>query len=85
MNRSRGRSTDYATNGRYNNNDHDGGGGGGGDDDDDNDNDPLRKYTDGTHCFDQIITEQNMTDTEIMEKLKSLRAPPGGDLTVFYR
>ena len=45
---------------------------------------PLRKYTDGAHCFDQIITEQNMTDSEIMEKLKSFQAP-AGDLAVFYR
>ncbi|KAK8064384.1 hypothetical protein PG994_007022 [Apiospora phragmitis] len=48
------------------------------------DDDPLQRYTDGCHSFDQIITEQNMTDAEIMEKLKSFRAP-AGDLTVFYR
>ncbi|RYP11714.1 hypothetical protein DL767_011035 [Monosporascus sp. MG133] len=52
--------------------------------DDNTSNNPLRKYMDGTHCFDQIITEQNMTDAEIMEKLKSFRAP-AGDLAVFYR
>jgi hypothetical protein len=46
--------------------------------------DPLQRYTDGCHCFDQIITEQNMADAEIMEKLKSFQAP-AGDLTVFYR
>ncbi|KAK7913831.1 nitrogen permease regulator 2 [Apiospora marii] len=46
--------------------------------------DPLQRYTDGCHSFDQIITEQNMADAEIMEKLKSYRAP-AGDLTVFYR
>ncbi|KAK7961607.1 tumor suppressor candidate 4 protein [Apiospora aurea] len=46
--------------------------------------DPLQRYTDGCHSFDQIITEQNMADAEIMEKLKSFRAP-AGDLTVFYR
>lgn len=46
--------------------------------------DPLQRYTDGCHCFDQIITEQNMADGEIMEKLKSFQAP-AGDLTVFYR
>ena len=45
--------------------------------------DPLQVYTDGNHCFDQIITEQNLTDAEIMERLKSLQQP--GDLTVFYR
>ncbi|KAI0121213.1 nitrogen permease regulator 2 [Xylariales sp. AK1849] len=46
--------------------------------------DPLQRYTDGCHCFDQIITEQNMADAEIMEKLRSFQAP-AGDLTVFYR
>lgn len=46
--------------------------------------DPLQKYTDGCHTFDQIITEQNLTDAEIMEKLKSFPAP-AGDLTVLYR
>ncbi|KAK4228526.1 nitrogen permease regulator 2-domain-containing protein, partial [Podospora fimiseda] len=45
--------------------------------------DPLQKYTDGRHTFDQIITEQNMTDAEIMEKLKGFSGP-AGDLTVFY-
>ncbi|TDZ20263.1 Nitrogen permease regulator 2-like protein [Colletotrichum orbiculare MAFF 240422] len=46
--------------------------------------DPLQKYTDGCHSFDQIVTERNLTDGEIMDKLKSLPVPPG-DLTVFYR
>ncbi|KAL2258115.1 hypothetical protein VTK26DRAFT_8697 [Humicola hyalothermophila] len=46
--------------------------------------DPLQKYTDGCHTFDQIITEQNLTDSEIMEKLKSFPAP-AGDLTVLYK
>lgn len=46
--------------------------------------DPLQKYTDGCHTFDQIITEQDLTDAEIMEKLKSFQAPTG-DLTVLYR
>ncbi|KAK5663578.1 hypothetical protein OQA88_4009 [Cercophora sp. LCS_1] len=46
--------------------------------------DPLQKYTDGCHTFDQIITEQNLTDPEIMEKLKSFPAP-AGDLTVIYK
>ncbi|KAK3309707.1 nitrogen permease regulator 2 [Chaetomium strumarium] len=46
--------------------------------------DPLQKYTDGCHTFDQIITEQNLTDAEIMEKFRSFRAP-AGDLTVLYR
>jgi nitrogen permease regulator 2-like protein len=46
--------------------------------------DSLQKYTDGAHCFDQIITEENLTDEEIMERLKTLPMPEG-DLTVFYR
>ena len=46
--------------------------------------DPLQKYTDGCHTFDQIITEKNLTDSEIMEKLKSFPAP-AGDLTVLYK
>ncbi|KAI2463178.1 nitrogen permease regulator 2 [Annulohypoxylon bovei var. microspora] len=44
--------------------------------------DALLRYADGCHCFDQIITEQNMTDGEIMKKLRSLEP---GDRTVFYR
>lgn len=46
--------------------------------------DPLQKYTDGVHCFDQIITERNMSDQEVLDGLKRLRLP-SGDLTVFYR
>ena len=46
--------------------------------------DPLQKYTDGSHTFDQIITEQNLTDSEIMDRLKSFPAP-AGDMTVLYR
>ncbi|KAI4594490.1 Nitrogen permease regulator 2 [Pestalotiopsis sp. 9143b] len=46
--------------------------------------DPLQKYTDGCHSFDQIITEQNMTSQEIVDRLKSIPAP-AGDLTVFHR
>lgn len=46
--------------------------------------DPLQRYTDGTHCFDQIITELNVTDAEIMEKLKGFQAP-AADLSVFYK
>jgi nitrogen permease regulator 2-like protein len=45
--------------------------------------DPLQKYTDGCHHFDQIITERDLTDAQIMEKLKTLPVPKG-DLTVFY-
>ena len=47
--------------------------------------DPLQRYTDGCHTFDQIITEQNLTDAEIMDRLKSFPAAPAGDLTVLYR
>ncbi|QBZ62596.1 hypothetical protein PoMZ_11479 [Pyricularia oryzae] len=46
--------------------------------------DPLQRYTDGRHCFDQIITEQNLADPEILDRLRNLPLPPG-DLTVFYR
>ncbi|KAH8655186.1 nitrogen permease regulator 2 [Xylariales sp. PMI_506] len=46
--------------------------------------DPLQQYKDGCHSFDQIITERNMTDAEIMEKLRGFQTP-AGDLTVFYR
>ncbi|KAK2617043.1 Nitrogen permease regulator 2 [Conoideocrella luteorostrata] len=46
--------------------------------------DSLQKYTDGNHHFDQIITEQNLTNDEIMDKLKTLHVPKG-DLTVLYR
>lgn len=46
--------------------------------------DPLQKYMDGMHSFDQIITEQNLTDGEIMERLRSFPATPH-DLTVLYR
>ncbi|KAL2125241.1 hypothetical protein VTJ04DRAFT_1606 [Mycothermus thermophilus] len=45
--------------------------------------DPLQKYTDGVACFDQIITEQDLTEGEILERLKGFRAP-AGDLTVLY-
>lgn len=49
-----------------------------------NGGDALQKYTDGCHHFDQIITEQNLTDDEIVEKLKTLQVPRG-DLAIFYR
>ncbi|KAI0505648.1 nitrogen permease regulator 2-domain-containing protein [Xylaria bambusicola] len=42
----------------------------------------MRRYVDGRHPFDQIITEQNLTDAEIMRKLKSFEP---GDLAVLYR
>ncbi|KAK4672464.1 Nitrogen permease regulator 2 [Podospora pseudopauciseta] len=47
--------------------------------------DPLQKYTDGCHCFDEIITEMNMTDAEVMERLKGFRGAPTGDLAVLHR
>lgn len=46
--------------------------------------DPLQRYMDGMHSFDQIVTEMNLTDGEIMERLKSFPAPTY-DLTVLYR
>jgi hypothetical protein len=46
--------------------------------------DPLQKYTDGCHNFDQIITEQDLTDSEIMERLKTLPVL-NSDLTILYR
>lgn len=45
---------------------------------------PLQRYMDGMHNFDQIVTEMNLTDGEIMERLKSFPAPTY-DLTVLYR
>ncbi|KAK0747926.1 nitrogen permease regulator 2 [Apiosordaria backusii] len=47
--------------------------------------DPLQKYTDGCHTFDQIITEMDLTDAEVMERLKGFKGAPAGDLTVLYR
>ncbi|KAI9171639.1 Nitrogen permease regulator [Paramyrothecium foliicola] len=46
--------------------------------------DPLQKYTDGCHHFDQIVAEQNLSNPEIIDKLKTLPVPRG-DLNVFYR
>lgn len=46
--------------------------------------DVLQRYMDGAHCFDQVITEMNLTESGIMEKLKGFSAP-AGDLTVLYR
>jgi hypothetical protein len=42
----------------------------------------MRGYVDGQHSFDQIITEMNLTDAEIMEELKSFEP---GDLAILYR
>ncbi|KAI1109147.1 nitrogen permease regulator 2-domain-containing protein [Nemania sp. NC0429] len=41
----------------------------------------MQRYLDGRHCFDQIVTEQNLADAEIMRKLKSFDP----DVTVLYR
>ncbi|KAL7943069.1 nitrogen permease regulator 2 domain-containing protein [Trichoderma barbatum] len=46
--------------------------------------DPLQKYTDGCHHMDQIMTEQNLTNDQVLERLKMLPVPRG-DITVFYR
>ncbi|CAK7237529.1 Nitrogen permease regulator 2 [Sporothrix bragantina] len=51
---------------------------------DDVEKDPLQKYTDGHHNFDQIITEQNLSEVELIEKLKRLPLP-AGDLKILYR
>ncbi|GAW11371.1 hypothetical protein ANO14919_007150 [Xylariales sp. No.14919] len=42
----------------------------------------MQRYVDGRHSFDQIITEQNLTDAEIMRKLKSFDP---GDVAILYR
>lgn len=46
--------------------------------------DPLQKYVDGQHPFDQIITEQNLTDVELIKRLKRLPLP-SHDLKILYR
>jgi len=45
--------------------------------------DSLQKYTDGCHCFDQIIVEKNMTDATITKELGKLKPP--GDVQILYR
>jgi hypothetical protein len=42
----------------------------------------LQKYTDGCHCFDQIITEKNIGDVKVMEHLRRF---PKRDVEVLYR
>lgn len=49
---------------------------------DEGEGDSLQKYTDGIHHFDQIITEKNMTEPEIMRELSML---PKGDVQILYR
>jgi hypothetical protein len=44
--------------------------------------DPLQKYTDGIHHFDQIITELNMSEQDIMRGLSQL---PAKDVQILYR
>ncbi|CAK7268689.1 Nitrogen permease regulator 2 [Sporothrix epigloea] len=46
--------------------------------------DPLQKYTDGNHNFDQIMTEQNLSEPELIERLKFLSLHPS-DLKILYR
>lgn len=42
----------------------------------------MQRYLDGRHCFDQIITEQNLADAEILRKLKCFEPH---DVTIMYR
>ncbi|KAI0870447.1 nitrogen permease regulator 2-domain-containing protein [Hypoxylon argillaceum] len=42
----------------------------------------MQRYVDGRHCFDQIITEQNLTDAEILRKLKCFEPR---DVAIMYR
>lgn len=44
--------------------------------------DPLQKYTDGCHPFDQIIAENNIPDSEVLKKLSKL---PKSDIQILYR
>ena len=44
--------------------------------------DSLLRYTDGCHCFDQIIVEKNMGDIKIMDHLRKF---PKGDVEIIYR
>lgn len=44
--------------------------------------DPLQKYTDGCHPFDQIIVEHNMPDAKVLKKISKL---PNGDVHILYR
>ncbi|KAI1174804.1 nitrogen permease regulator 2-domain-containing protein [Nemania sp. FL0916] len=74
------------------NSDGDENGNGGSNDDDDEDGDgredaaktrrKMQRYVDGRHCFDQIITEQNLTDADIVRKLKCFDAR---DISIIYR
>jgi len=44
--------------------------------------DSLQMYTDGCHCFDQVIAERNMGDVKIMDQLRKF---PKGDVEIIYR
>jgi hypothetical protein len=44
--------------------------------------DLLQMYTDGCHCFDQVIAERNMGDVKIMDQLRKF---PKGDVEIIYR
>jgi hypothetical protein len=44
--------------------------------------DLLQRYTDGCHCFDQVIAERNMGDVKIMDQLRKF---PKGDVEIIYR
>ena len=44
--------------------------------------DMLQKYTNGCHCFDQIVTEKNLGDVNVMEQLRRF---PKGDIEILYR
>ncbi|KAI0014982.1 nitrogen permease regulator 2 [Xylariomycetidae sp. FL0641] len=42
----------------------------------------MVRYADGRHSFDQIVTELNLSEAEILQKLKNFRP---GDVSVLYR
>ena len=44
--------------------------------------DSLQMYSDGCHCFDQVIAERNMGDVKIMDQLRKF---PKGDVEIIYR
>lgn len=51
------------------------------DDEDDIDDRTLSKYLDGVHCFDQICTELEISEKELMSRLK--RYP--GEVQIIHR
>jgi nitrogen permease regulator 2-like protein len=44
-------------------------------------NERLKKYLDGTHCFDEICTALEISEKELMERIK--RYP--GEVLVIHR